>query len=107
DREVVRAEEVAAEIEEEIETVEKEEDSDETEDAEEERVEQPTYLLGLFEQDQDETERYSQMKMYIVQEHDTLEQIAGKYQVSLAKLQRVNRIEEDSIYQGQIIYIPH
>ncbi|WP_440896011.1 stage VI sporulation protein D [Amphibacillus sp. Q70] len=73
---------------------------------EEERVQQPTYLLGLFDQDTDEDERYSQLKMYIVQEEDSLEQIAEKYQISLAKLQRANQLEVTSVHQGQIIYLP-
>lgn len=69
-----------------------------------ERVEQPTYLLGLFEQE--EEERYSQMKIYIVQERDSLEQIAEKYQVSTIKLQQANQLDGTSIHQGQIIYVP-
>lgn len=72
----------------------------------EESVQKPTYLLDLFEQAEDEVERYSKLRMYIVQDEDSLEQIAEKYQVSLAKLQRANRLETTSIYQGQIIYLP-
>lgn len=49
---------------------------------------------------------YTQMKMYITQEEETLESIAAKYGVSVKQLERVNQFEED-IAPGQIVYIPN
>ncbi|GAA4062204.1 LysM peptidoglycan-binding domain-containing protein [Amphibacillus indicireducens] len=71
------------------------------------RVEHPTYLLDLFEQSGESDERFAQMKMYIVQDQDSLEQISEKYQVNLVKLQRMNRLDSTDIQVGQIIYIPN
>lgn len=86
-------------------------DADETE-AEveqmlEDRVEHPTYLLDLFEQNAESDQRFAQMKMYIVQDQDSLEHISEKYQVNLVKLQRVNRLDSTDVHAGQIIYIPN
>ena len=80
-------------------------DSDDVEQ-EEERIEHPTYLLDLFEQPDVAEERFSQLKIYIVQNDDTLESISEKYQVNLTKLQRINRLDTTDVNQGQILYIP-
>ncbi|WP_226583438.1 stage VI sporulation protein D [Halobacillus litoralis] len=49
---------------------------------------------------------YTQMKMYIAQEEETLSSIAEKYDVSLKQLERVNDYEDD-VSPGQIVYIPN
>ncbi|MFQ3542607.1 stage VI sporulation protein D [Halobacillus rhizosphaerae] len=48
---------------------------------------------------------YTQMKMYIVQEDETLATIAERYEISLSKLEKMNA-NRDSIAPGQIVYIP-
>nr|WP_239534292.1 LysM peptidoglycan-binding domain-containing protein [Thalassobacillus pellis] len=44
--------------------------------------------------------------MCIVQEDDTLETIADKYQVSKTNLTKVNNVFEDDLKPGKILYIP-
>ena len=79
------------------------------EDAPEEtkRAEQANYLLDLFDRDEESGEGYSQMRMYIVQNEDSLEAVAEKYELSVAKMQRVNRLESSVVYQGQVLYVPN
>ncbi|MBA2173430.1 stage VI sporulation protein D [Halobacillus locisalis] len=50
---------------------------------------------------------YTQMKMYIAQEEETLASIADKYGVSVKQLERVNEYEEEDVSPGQIVYIPN
>ncbi|CDQ18186.1 stage VI sporulation protein D [Halobacillus karajensis] len=49
---------------------------------------------------------YTQMKMYIAQEEETLSSIAEKYDVSVKQLERVNDYKDD-VSPGQIVYIPN
>ncbi|WP_101844477.1 LysM peptidoglycan-binding domain-containing protein [Halobacillus sp. Marseille-P3879] len=51
-------------------------------------------------------ETYSQMKMYIVQEDETIEMIAERYEVPVKQLEKVNQVE-DEVAPGQIVYIPN
>lgn len=55
---------------------------------------------------QDE-EEFTRMRLYIVQDRDTLETIADRYQVPITKLLQHNRLETDNIGEGQLIYIPY
>lgn len=50
---------------------------------------------------------YTQMKMYIAQEQETLESIAEKYDVSVKQLERVNRSDAEEVSPGEIVYIPN
>ncbi|MFZ0476273.1 MAG: LysM peptidoglycan-binding domain-containing protein, partial [Halobacillus sp.] len=50
-------------------------------------------------------ETYTQMKMYIAQEDETLASIAEKYEVSIHQLEKVND-HRDEVSPGQIVYIP-
>ncbi|MGP4067580.1 stage VI sporulation protein D [Halobacillus sp. B29] len=50
-------------------------------------------------------ETYTQMKMYIAQEDETLASIAEKYEVSIHQLEKVNE-HRDEVSPGQIVYIP-
>lgn len=72
-----------------------------------ERAGQANYLLDLFDRDEESGEGYSQMRMYIVQDEDSLEAVAEKYELSVAKMQRVNRLESSVVYQGQVLYVPN
>ncbi|MGP4074557.1 stage VI sporulation protein D [Halobacillus sp. K22] len=51
-------------------------------------------------------ETYSQMKMYIAQEDETLASIAEKYEVSIHQLEKAND-HRDEVSPGQIVYIPN
>ncbi|WP_067837460.1 LysM peptidoglycan-binding domain-containing protein [Amphibacillus sediminis] len=82
-------------------------DAEEGTDNQEDQLDRPTYLLDLFDDDQEDEQRYSQMKMYIVQNDDTLDVIADRYGLNLSQLQEANRLETTSVYQGQVIYVPN
>ncbi|MCP3025529.1 LysM peptidoglycan-binding domain-containing protein [Halobacillus sp. A5] len=51
-------------------------------------------------------ETYTQMKMYIVQEDETIEMIAERYEVPVKQLEKVNHVD-DEVVPGQIVYIPN
>ncbi|MCP3030480.1 stage VI sporulation protein D [Halobacillus sp. A1] len=51
-------------------------------------------------------ETYTQMKMYIVQEDETIQMIAERYEVPVKQLEKVNGVE-DEVSPGQIVYIPN
>lgn len=47
------------------------------------------------------------MKIYIVQEDDTLDDIAERYDVSVSQILRTNNLEpHQDAYEGQVLYIP-
>ncbi|WP_211746321.1 LysM peptidoglycan-binding domain-containing protein [Paenibacillus sp. Marseille-Q4541] len=49
---------------------------------------------------------FKKVKLCIVQREETLETIAGRYQLSTRELQLYNRLSEQSIEEGQVLYIP-
>lgn len=51
-------------------------------------------------------ERFSKVKMYIIQRGESLDSICERYDISIHSLMRVNRINQEEISEGQIIYIP-
>ncbi|SDM97877.1 stage VI sporulation protein D [Sediminibacillus halophilus] len=61
------------------------------------------YLLNIFD---NKEERYARLKMCIVQESDTLASLAEKYKVSPLHISKSNRLGDDDIEEGQILYIP-
>ncbi|MFC7371262.1 stage VI sporulation protein D [Fictibacillus iocasae] len=62
------------------------------------------YLTKMLDRDE---EKFSKMKMYILQRGDSLDRICDRYDVSINTLLRVNRsIQQDQVSAGQIIYIP-
>lgn len=70
----------------------------------EDAVEDVSYLTDMFG---DEEETYSRMKICIVQEDDTIETIAERFQVSILQLIKKNNLEADyEISEGQLLYIP-
>ncbi len=55
-----------------------------------------------------EEEQPAKMKVCIVQEGESLEYIAEKYEVQIAQLLRVNKLEANQdVYEGQVLYIPN
>ncbi|MFC0188002.1 stage VI sporulation protein D [Fictibacillus aquaticus] len=62
------------------------------------------YLTKMLDRNE---EKFSKMKMYILQRGDSLDRICDRYDVSINTLLRVNRsIQQDQVCAGQIIYIP-
>lgn len=68
-----------------------------------------SFLAKLFREDdeeEEEEESYSQMRICIVQENDTLETIAERYEVPKLQLLKQNRLEDDHLNEGQLLSIP-
>lgn len=80
--------------------VEEEEEEDEETTTHEENA---LYLTKMLTKGEEE---FSRLKICIVQEGETLETIAKRYELSASQLLRVNRLNEDQIAEGQILYIP-
>jgi stage VI sporulation protein D len=55
-----------------------------------------------------EEERAAMLRVCIVQEGETLDNIAEKYDLTIAQLLRVNHLEANQdVYSGQVLYIPN
>ena len=67
------------------------------------REENALYLTSMLTK---EEEQFSKMKMCIIQPGDSLSEIAERYRVLPSHLARVNRLEEEEVKEGQILYIP-
>ncbi|MQR95395.1 LysM peptidoglycan-binding domain-containing protein [Fictibacillus phosphorivorans] len=70
---------------------------------EEPRDENALYLTKMLSAKED---RFSKMKMYILQRGDSLEHICERYDISLNTLMRMNQLQQGEVSEGQIIYIP-
>ncbi len=62
------------------------------------------YLADMFRSD--EEEQYAKMRLCIVQETDTVESIAERYDITALQLLKQNRLEDESLQEGQLLYIP-
>jgi stage VI sporulation protein D len=51
-------------------------------------------------------ERYSQMKLCIIQRNETLESISQRYSLPVSRILEVNKLSADQVVEGQILYIP-
>ncbi|ENQ3105425.1 stage VI sporulation protein D [Bacillus sp. 491mf] len=68
------------------------------------RDENALYLTKLFsKQPEDE---FTKLRLYFVQEGDTIESVAERYDTSVQHLHRVNQNDDLYLTAGQIIYIP-
>lgn len=67
------------------------------------RDENASYLTSML---RNEEEQFSKWKMCIIQEADTLESIAERYELSTSQLTRYNNLVSDKVEEGQILYIP-
>ncbi len=67
------------------------------------REENALYLTKMLTRDDEEL---TKMKMCIIQAGDSLDSIAGRYDIPASQLMRVNRLESEEIEEGQILYIP-
>lgn len=56
---------------------------------------------------EEETENVAKLKVCIVQNGDTIDQLAERYNLSAQQILRVNHLEvNQDIYEGQVLYIP-
>ncbi|MNN96751.1 Stage VI sporulation protein D [compost metagenome] len=53
-----------------------------------------------------EQEPFSKIKLVIVQQEETLDDIAQRYHLSSRELQLYNRLSEQQLAEGQVLYIP-
>ena len=77
---------------------------EEAEVAYSQRDENALYLTKLFTKEPEE--EFTKLRMYFVQEGDTIESVAERYETSVQHLHRVNQTDEVYLTAGQIIYIP-
>jgi stage VI sporulation protein D len=69
------------------------------------RHENALYLTKIFAKG--EQQDFSRLKICIVQQGDSMDKIAERYDVSVQQLLRVNKLEHEAdIYEGQLLYIP-
>lgn len=61
---------------------------------------------NLFLGSTSEQTPFKKVKLCIVQREETLETIAGRYQLSTRELQLYNRLSEQAVEEGQVLYIP-
>ncbi|WP_010651055.1 stage VI sporulation protein D [Oceanobacillus massiliensis] len=88
---------------------EQSEADDAAEEIENENEQQPvadaTYLSDIFRNTQEE--RYTKMRLCIVQEQDTIETIAQRFSISPLQLIKQNELGDDfEVHEGQLLYIP-
>ena len=83
---------------------EKEKQEEQEEETYSQRDENALYLTKLFTKEPEE--EFTKLRMYFVQEGDTIESVAERYETSVQNLYRVNQTEDIYLTTGQIIYIP-
>ncbi|GGB28129.1 hypothetical protein GCM10011409_01860 [Lentibacillus populi] len=69
----------------------------------EDEVADVRYLSDMF---RDDEEHFSRMRVCIVQEKDTLETIADRYKITTLQLIKQNRLQDETLSEGQVLYIP-
>ncbi|MCR6107465.1 stage VI sporulation protein D [Salipaludibacillus agaradhaerens] len=89
----------------ELEKPEKDEKTDVVgrDEIEEPEKENALYLTKMLAGDQ---EAYSKLRMCIVQSGESLETIADRYRIQPSQLIRMNRLKDEDVSEGQILYIP-
>lgn len=71
----------------------------------EDPVQDVSYLSDMFRDS--EEEKYTKMRLCIVQERDTIESIAERYQVTTLQLIKQNQLDDAfEVSEGQLLYIP-
>ncbi|GIO39864.1 stage VI sporulation protein D [Paenibacillus antibioticophila] len=61
---------------------------------------------NLFIRNGEEQTPFRKVKLVIVQREETLDEIADRYQLSSRELQLYNRLSENHLAEGQVLYIP-
>lgn len=82
----------------------KKKQEEQEEEAYSQRDENALYLTKIFTKEPEE--EFTKLRMYFVQEGDTIESVADRYETSVQNLYRVNQTEDIYLTAGQIIYIP-
>lgn len=77
--------------------------SEGTDEAEKPSGEKIDYLSDMFREDE---ESYSKMKLCIVQDTDTIETIAQRYQVNPLHISKRNHLDDEVVSEGQLLFIP-
>ncbi|MFD0694121.1 LysM peptidoglycan-binding domain-containing protein [Paenibacillus sp. GCM10027628] len=60
----------------------------------------------LFLQNNSTSQEFRKLKMCIVQKEETLESIAKRYQINPREIQLLNRLSDQEVTVGQVIYLP-
>ncbi|HEX6922722.1 MAG TPA: stage VI sporulation protein D [Bacillales bacterium] len=79
------------------------EPADEMETEYSQRKENALYLTKMLTKDEED---FSRLKMCIIQQGESLDTIAERYELPLTQLIRMNRLESEEVEEGQILYIP-
>jgi stage VI sporulation protein D len=80
-----------------------EEDTVEEKEVQSPREENALYLTSMLSKGE---EKFSKWKMCIIQENESLDTIADRYDISTSQLVRMNRLQGEQVEEGQILYIP-
>lgn len=64
-----------------------------------------TKLMEYGESGEEETQK-KRLRICIIQQNETLEDISERYDISVYELMKANNLESDQISKGQILYIP-
>lgn len=80
-------------------------DLDEEAESSKEALEDIFYLTDLFAEEEIEERNY-RMKLRIVQEDESLGDIADQYDVSTQKIMSYNNLDGEILTKGQLLYIP-
>jgi stage VI sporulation protein D len=67
------------------------------------REENALYLTSILSREEEE---FSRLKMCIIQPGESLDEVAARYEISTSHLVRVNRLDNEEVNEGQILYIP-
>ncbi|WP_416151382.1 LysM peptidoglycan-binding domain-containing protein [Salipaludibacillus sp. HK11] len=81
-----------------------EEVEEEIEKRDDEESENALYLTKMLS-NKDE-EGYSKLRMCIVQAGESIDQIANRYSLEVNQIKRMNRLKDEQVTEGQILYIP-
>lgn len=62
------------------------------------------YLSDMFRNE--EEDQFTRLRLCIVQQQDTVESIAERYQVPTLQILKQNQLDGDNLAEGQLLYIP-
>ena len=88
---------------EDLQDVVEDEEVTETEEAAAERSNSTNFLVSMFGARE---ETYTKVRVCIVQERDTLEKIATRYDVPVSTIASSNNLDEETVSEGQLLVIP-
>ncbi len=70
------------------------------------QVQDVGYLSDMFRES--DVDQFARMRLCIVQEKDTIDSIAERYQISALQLIKQNQLDDDyDVTEGQLLYIPY